>query len=125
MSMSTQCSIRLVVKCILPSTHLSARICHTALPLNAQAKQAAEASLQQATSSLHQHQHTLQQQHAQQAQHTQQLAAQVVQLQVHCTSLTQQKTDAENLAASAARQEDSAGKACNLSDTCLHCHDMQ
>ncbi|KAL0044678.1 hypothetical protein WJX82_005253 [Trebouxia sp. C0006] len=66
-----------------------------------QDQQAAEASLQQATSNLNQQQHSLQQQHAQQAQHAQQLGDQVTHLREECAVLTQHKGVAESSAAAA------------------------
>ena len=83
----------------------------TLLHLCMQAQQAAEANLQQATSSSNQQQHSLQQQHAQQAQHAQQLAGQVADLEERCGMLTQHRTAAEADAACAMRQAESAGMA--------------
>ncbi len=77
--------------------------------LHLQGQQAAEASLQQATSSLNQQQHSLQQQHAQQAQHAQQLADHMTRLREECAVLTQHKGVAETSAAAATQQADCAG----------------
>lgn len=77
--------------------------------LHLQGQQAAEASLQQATSSLNQQQHSLQQQHAQQAQHAQQLADQVTCLHEECAILTQHKDVAEASTAAATHMADCAG----------------
>ncbi len=74
-----------------------------------QGQQAAEASLQQATCSLNQQQHSLQQQHAQQAQHAQQLAHQVTRLREECAVLTQHKGVAESSAAAATQLAECAG----------------
>jgi len=79
------------------------------LVLHLQGQQAAEASLQQATSSLNQQQHSLQQQHAQQAQHAQQLADQLTRLREECAVLTQHKDVAETSAAAATQLADCAG----------------